>query len=308
MSHRAVFIAILLLVLPSISGAQVVFTTTTSDDAFLATGSPEKPTGSDLTRSNFGAAGVLAISPPSAIKGEFQSILKFNFADAVTLFNATYGSNGWTITAISLELNSNFGKSGAQPDNALFNVVSGGSFVIEWLSDHDWVEGTGTPRMPSTEGVTYDSLSDLLATNHQILCTNNYSPPGDNAPVTYPLPLNTNLVSDVANGSRVSLLFYAADDQIGYIFNSRDFGNGNQPFIHVTASPSLKITSGYFINEVFHLTGAGGDNFQYQVQANTNLSTTNWVTIGTVTTDGSGTIQFDDMNATNQIEFYRLSQ
>jgi hypothetical protein len=77
----------------------------------------------------------------------------------------------------------------------------------------------------------------------------------------------------------------------------------------VTASPSLEITSGCFTNGVFHLSGVGGNDVQYQVQANTNLSTTNWMAIGTVTADGSGTIQFDDTNAANHIQqFYRLSQ
>lgn len=308
MSHRPILIAILLLVLPSISEAQVTYTTTTSEDAFLATGSSNNPDGSDLTGLNYGAAGTLAISPPSAVKGEFQSVLNFNLAGAVTLFNATYGTNGWRITGISLELTSNFGTSGVQPNNPIFNVVSGGNFIIEWLSDSDWTEGTGTPNLPTTDGVTYDSLPDLLLFPHEILCTNNYSPPGDNVPITYALPLNTNLVSDAASGGDVSLLFYAADNQIGYLFNSHEFGRGNDPLIHVTASPSLAITSGHLTNNAFHLTGVGGENMQYEVQANTNLATTNWITIGTVTADGSGIIEFDDPDATNQAQFYRLSQ
>ncbi len=309
MSHRIIIVAILVFVLPSLSRAQVTFTTTTSDDAFLATGSPDNPSGPDLTGLNFGATGGLAISPPSALKGEFQTVLKFDLAGAATLFNSTYGTNGWTITAISLDLTSNFGTNGEQPDNPIFNVVSGGSFVIEWFSTNDWVEGTGTPRMPTTDGVTYDSLPDLLSGAHEILCTNIYSPPGNDVPVTYALPLSTNLVSEAENGSKASLLLYAADDQIGYIFNSHNFGGNNKPLIHLTASPSLEITSGYFTNGVFHLTGAGGENLQYQVQANTNLSATNWVTIGTTTADGLGTIQFDDTNATlYDQQFYRLSQ
>jgi hypothetical protein len=307
MSYRILFAAIL--VLPSLSGAEVTYTTTTSADAFLATGSPDNPIGTDLTGLNFGAAGTLAISPPSADKGEFQSVVQFDLADAVTLFNSTYGTNGWTITAISLELTSNYGTSGVQPNNGIFNVISGGNFVIEWLSTNNWPEGTGTPNLPTTDGITYDSLPGLLSSEHQILCTNTYTPPGDNVPITYALPLNTNLVNAATNGGDVSLLFYAADDQIGYLFNSKTYGRGNDPLIHVTASPVLEITSGHFTNGVFHLTGTGGDNMQYQVQANTNLSTTNWISVGTVTADGVGAIQFEDTNATNHIQqFYRLSQ
>lgn len=309
MSQRPKFIAILLFIWPSLSEAQVTYTMTTSEDAFLATGSSNIPAGSDLTGLNFGAAGTLAISPPSAVKGEFQSVLEFNLAGAVTLFNATYGTNGWSITGISLELTSNYGTSGVQPNNSIFNVIGGGNFVIEWLSNDDWIEGTGTPNLPTTDGVTYDSLPDLLSGRHEILCTNSYSPPGDNVPITYTLPLDTNLVGNAASGGDVSLLFYAADNQIGYLFNSHEYGRGNDPLIHVTASPSLKITSGYFTNVVFHLAGIGGDNVQYQVQANTNLAATNWITIGTVTADGSGIIEFDDSGATNHTQgFYRLSR
>lgn len=309
MSHRPIFIVILLLILPSLSEAQVTYTTTTSEDAFLATGSSNNPAGSDLTGLNFGAAGALAISPPSAAKGEFQSVLEFNLAGAVTLFNATYGTNGWSITGISLQLTSNYGTNGVQPNNPIFNAISGGNFIIEWLSNDEWIEGTGTPNLPTMDGVTYDSLPDLLSTPHEILCTNNYSPPGDNVPVTYALPLHTNLASDAASGGNVSLLFYAADNQIGYLFNSHEYGRGNDPLILVTASPSLEITSGYFTNGAFDLIGIGGDNMKYQVQANTNLATTNWIAIGTVTANGSGIIEFDDPDATNQTqEFYRLSQ
>lgn len=309
MNLRATYVAVLFLALPTLSRAQVTYTTTTSADAFLATGSSNNPVGSDLTGLNFGAAGTLAISPPSALKGEFQSVVQFDLADAVTLFNTNYGTNGWTITAISLELTSNYGTNGVQPNNGIFNVISGGNFVIEWLSTNGWPEGTGTPNLPTTDGVTYDSLPDLLSGGHEILGTNTYTPPGDNVPVTYSLPLNTNLVAEITNGGDISLLFYAADNQIGYLFNSKTYGRGNDPLIHVTASPLLKIVSAYFTNGVFHLSGAGGENIQYQVQANTNLSTTNWINIGTATADDSGIIQFDDTNSTGKAQkFYRLSQ
>ncbi|HEY1490702.1 MAG TPA: hypothetical protein VGF90_06650, partial [Verrucomicrobiae bacterium] len=134
-------------------------------------------------------------------------------------------------------------------------------------------------------------------------------PPGNNVPLTYALPLTANLVTEVASGSNVSLLFYAADDQIGYLFNSYSYGRGNEPLIHVTANPlPPKILSGYFTNGLFHLAGVGGMNLQYQVQASSNLGITNWQTIGTATADGAGMIQFDDTNATKQPQrFYRLS-
>jgi hypothetical protein len=310
--RRTLVFAVALLCLGSIATAQVTYTGTDYADAFLATGSPDNPEGTNLTGLNFGGAGTLVVAPAASVKGEFQSVMKFNLSNAVAMFNTNYGAGNWTITNISLELTSNYGTSNVQPNNAIFPVISGGNFVIEWLSYDDWVEGTGTPNLPTMDGVTYDSLPDLLSGAHEILCTNTYSPPGNNVPVTYPLPLDTNLVADVSDGGDVAFLFYAADDQIGYLFNSYSYGRGNEPLIHLTAilsSMPPEILSGYFTNGLFHLTALGGTNLQYQVQANSDLTTTNWQTIGTATADGTGLIQFDDTTVTNQPQrFYRLSR
>jgi hypothetical protein len=138
-----------------------------------------------------------------------------------------------------------------------------------------------------------------------------YVPPGDNVPVTYLLPLATSFVTNVASGGDVTLLLYAADNQIGYLFNSQNYGRGNEPLINVTAILSaapLKLLHGYFTNGLFHLTGTGGTNLSYQVQASSDLTTTNWQTIGTATADSAGAIQFDDLTATNYNQrYYRLA-
>jgi hypothetical protein len=307
--QQVIIFCVTLACLCTIARAQVAFTVTTSADAFLATGSTNNPVGVDLAGLNFGAAGTLVIAPASSVKGEFQSVIQFNLAGATNFFNATCGTNNWTITGLLLELTSNYGTAGVQPNNAIFPVINGGKFVITWLANNDWTEGTGTPNLPTTDGVTYNSLPGLLAGAHEILGTNTYLPPGNNVPLTYVLPLTANLVAEVASDSNVSLLFYAADAQIGYLFNSYSYGRGNEPLIHVTANPlPPKILSGCFTNGLFHLAGIGGMNLQYQVQTSSNLGITNWQTIGTATADSAGMIQFDDTNATNQPQrFYRFS-
>ncbi len=288
--------------------AQITNSSTTVADAFLATGSPDNPVGTDLTGLNFGAAGTLAIAPASADKGEFQSVIRFNFANTVAVFNSTYGTNTWTITGLSLTLTSNYGTAGIQPNNKIFNTISSGNFVIEWISSDNWVEGTGTPALPTTDGVTCDSLPDLLSGAQEILSTNTYSPPGNNVPVNYALPLDTNLLADIESGSNMSLLFYAADNQVSYLFNSHEYGRGNQPLINVIAVPLLEILFGNFTNGVFHLSGIGGANLPYQVQANSDLITTNWQTLGTVTASTNGVIEFNDAIVASQQRFYRFSQ
>jgi hypothetical protein len=117
------------------------------------------------------------------------------------------------------------------------------------------------------------------------------------------------LTANVAAGGDVSFLFYAADNQIGYLFNSHNDGHGNEPLILVTANPLLKILAGYFTNTNFHLTALGTANTSYQIQATTNLFMPDWQTLGTIIADNAGMIQFDDLTATNQPQrFYRLSR
>jgi hypothetical protein len=310
MSLRAVFFLLVIgvVIFCARAQAQTTYTGTTIADAFLATGSPDNPVGTDLTNENFGAAGTLAVSPASADKGQYQSVLEFNFANAIALFNTAYGSNDWIVTGITLTLTSNYGTNGVQPNNRIFNVISAGNFVIEWLSDTNWVEGTGTPALPTMDGVTFGDLPELLSGPCAILCTNTYTPPGNNVPVTYTLPLDTNLVAEVVSGVNSTLLFYAADNQIGYLFNSHEYGRGDEPLINVTAAPFMEIVSCNFTNGVFSLTALGQPNAQYQIQANSDLTAANWQTLGTVTAGTNGIIQFADTTATNQRCFYRLSQ
>src|SRR6516225_8435445 len=98
-----------LLALPGPGRADTSFTiNNTTADAFLASGSPNNPVGTNLTSLNFGGAGTLAIAPAPSTKGEFDSVIKFNTVAAVSQFNSTYGAGNWQITGATLSLASNF--------------------------------------------------------------------------------------------------------------------------------------------------------------------------------------------------------
>ena len=172
---------------------------------------------------NYGVAGTLAISPASSAKGEFDSVLMFNTAAAVSQFNTSYGAGNWTITGLTLSLASNFGTQGAQPTSTILNTVNAGSFGIDWLANDSWVEGTGGGNGAANGAVDFNSISSLLAPGYDSLGTYTYTPPGNNVYANYSLSLDDNLVSDAAAGGDVSLYFYAADDQVGYVFNSKDY-------------------------------------------------------------------------------------
>ena len=304
-------LALVSLGLGFIAGAQVTNTTMTTADAFLCTGSANYQSGADLTGLNFGDAGTLAIAPANSAKGEFRSVIRFSLTNLVNQFDTNFGVGRWVVTGLALELTSNYGTGGVQPNNPIFNVVSEGRFVIEWMADDTWVEGTGNPSQPATDGITYGLLPTYLVQPHVPLGTNTYTPPGNNVHVTWPLPLETNLVADVQAGGAVSFYFYAADAQVAYLFNSYKYGRGNEPRLQVVAvalPETLELVSGVFTNQMFRLIGQGTANAVYSVQANTNLATTNWLTIGSTTAGTNGAIQFDDTGVIHVQRFYRLSQ
>lgn len=225
-----------ILVFPFKGVADSYLINNTIADAFLASGSAGNPAGANLTANNYGGAGTLAIAPASSTKGEFDSVIMFSTSNAISQFNTTYGAGNWTITGLTLSLASNTGTSGAIPGNNLFNTINGGSFGIDWLADTTWLEGTGTPAAPSATGVNFNSISTLLAVEDP-LGTYTYTPPGNNVYASYTLPLDVNLVSSAESGGLVSLYFYAADNQISYLFNSRTFSSGH-PELTLTVTPT----------------------------------------------------------------------
>jgi hypothetical protein len=210
--------------LPLVGQAASYTINDSSADAFLSAASPTL---------NFGGAGTLAIAPASAAKGAFDSVVMFNTSAAYNQFNSTYGAGGWVVTGITLSLASNFGTSGAIPNSSLLNTVAGGSFGIDWLSDDTWTEGGGGGNGAVNSGVTYNSISTLLAGSDS-LGNFTYTPPGNNTYASYALPLDANLVSDATAGSALSLYFYAADNQVSYLFNSKEYST-NHPELTITA-------------------------------------------------------------------------
>ena len=221
----------LLLACPFTGRADTSYTiNNTIADAFLSGASPTL---------NFGGAGTLAIAPASSAKGEFDSLIMFDLAGAISQFNATYGAGNWQITSVTLSLASNFGTQGAQPNNNLFGPINAGSFGIDWLANDSWVEGTGggsgSPGYPNNSSVSFDSISALFADGEDSLGTYTYTPPGNNVYDNYSLPLDSGLVSDLMAGGDVSLYFYAADNQVSYLFNSRSYSS-NHPELIITAT------------------------------------------------------------------------
>lgn len=226
---------------PALSWADVYTVVTSTADAFLSAGSAGNPIcNTNCANLNFGGAGTLAISSASSAKGQTDSVVQWNTAGAATQFNTVYGAGNWQITSIALNLASNFGDQGEQPNNAIFNTINAGQFNVSWISNNSWVEGTGSgmgtaPGTPPS--VTFGNKATTLLTGTSAnLGTFTYTPPGDNIYRSYSLALDPNLVNDVMTGSLTSLYFTAADDQVGFLFNAKSFA-GNHPQFTITAVP-----------------------------------------------------------------------
>ena len=177
-------------------------------DAFVTPGAS-----GSLSSSNFGAAGSLAIAAPGLPQGEFQSVLKFDLSAAQSSFNAQFGVGQWTIQSVTLQLTS------SPHNNPIFNNIAAGQFGVSLMQNNLWPEGTGTGGIPSSDGISYNSLLSTYINNatDQALGTFNF-PGGSSGLNSYQLSLSSGLVDDVTSGSDLSLRLFAADTGVSYLF------------------------------------------------------------------------------------------
>ena len=193
-------------------------------DAFVTPGSS-----GSLSSSNFGAAGSLAIAAPGLSQGEFQSVLKFDLSAAQSSFNTQFGVGQWAIQSVTLQLTS------SPHNNAIFNNIAAGQFGVSLMQNNLWVEGTGTGGIPSSDGISYNSLLGTFVNNANDEALGTFSFPGGSSGLnSYNLNLSSGLVSDVTSGSDLSLRLFAADNNVSYLFTSRS-GSSGRPDILVQA-------------------------------------------------------------------------
>lgn len=183
--------------------------------------------------SNYGAGGAILVNAAGLPKGEFDSLLKFDLSSAKSTFDATFGAGLWSIQSITLQLSS------SNPNNGLFNSPAAtGSFTLTWLQSDSWTEGTGTPAIPTTDGVTYATLPSFRSGADQLVGTFNF-PGGTSGNNTYSLNTSaSSFLSDATAGHLVSLLALPNDAAIVYTANSENFTTAaNRPVLTVTAVP-----------------------------------------------------------------------
>ena len=167
---------------------------------------------------NYGGAGGLSVSAAGLPRGEFQSVLRFNSAAATALLDAQFGAGQWSIQTVHLRLTT------TTPNNPIFNALSDGNVVVRWLQNDGWIEGSGTPNIPDTSGITFGTLPGILTPSDQPLGSFSFS--GEvTGPASYLLTPAGPFIADLAAGSDVSLHLLPGDTSVGMLVHSRNFGD-----------------------------------------------------------------------------------
>lgn len=200
---------------------------TSNADAFVTTGTATD----DLSGNNYGAAGAMGVSA-ALPNGTFASLLRFDLSSATATFNSTYGTGGWSIDSIALQLTT------TTANNAIFNPSQPGTFDVKWISSNSWVEGTGNPKNPSSTGVKWTDFAGLTS-GAQAEGVFNVTNTGDGVTASYTLSPSSGLLFALQTGRQASLALTAdpTDSTMSALFNTRDFGTpGRRPALIITAS------------------------------------------------------------------------
>jgi hypothetical protein len=192
---------------------------------------------------NYGGGGALSVSGAAAVNGTgeqngaFDSVMRFPMSEVATL-NAALGED-WIVTGARLVVTEM-----AIPDNAIFNRGIG-QFEVRWIATDNWIEGTGRPNAPTSDGVAWQDLPGILNLNVDV-SLGFFTNSGANLEDSFVLALADQFLEDVRTGGEVSLYLTAVSPDVGFTLNSRNFGNTNaQPFLELNAlaNPKPKIDS-----------------------------------------------------------------
>ncbi|MEY2525636.1 MAG: hypothetical protein QOE73_407 [Verrucomicrobiota bacterium] len=227
--HRAFSTGLVSLVITALCAAPGWAATSSINpiaDSFVTPGSD-----GSLSNNNYGAGGLLSVAAPGKPQGEFQSVLQFDLSATKTSFDAQFGAGLWSIESVTLQL------TATPVNNAIFNAISAGQFEISWMQNDSWTEGTGTPTVPTTTGITWNTLPNFLGPNDEDVGTFSFNG-ATSGSTTYTLTLTSGFTADMLAGGVISLRTLAADTDVSYLFNSRNFNTvASRPLLTVTAVP-----------------------------------------------------------------------
>ncbi|MDB6112625.1 MAG: Autotransporter-associated beta strand repeat protein [Pedosphaera sp.] len=207
---------------------------------------------------------------------------------------ATLGGNGTVGNLYDLGGTISPGNSPGKLNCGYLTLNSGSTFVAE-------LKGTGV-------GTSYDQLNVTGAITINSGVALNLTKTFAGAISNQFVIVNNDLadaVSGTFNGLANGATFTANGTAFRINYNG---GSGNDIVLtQLGLPPGPQISGVGKSGGSLQISGTALTNMQYQVQASTNLTTTNWINLGTVTADGAGAFQFTDSQAANFAQrFYRL--
>ncbi len=213
--------------LGALPGLAATFSLNPVADAFVTTGPTD-----NFADNNYGGAGALSVAAPGLPQGEFESVMRFDLSGARSSFDTLFGSGQWTVQSATLQLTAAF------PRNAIFNASSAGQFTVSWMQNDTWVEGTGTPRFLSNNGITFNTLqSTFISGSDQNVGTFSFNGATSGA-ATYTLTLSPGFTTDILEGNLAGFDLVPADTSVSYLFFSRQFTvAADWPLLSITAIP-----------------------------------------------------------------------
>ncbi|MEI8288255.1 MAG: hypothetical protein WCH99_02180 [Verrucomicrobiota bacterium] len=275
------------------------FTNSPDADTFVRSNAPTL---------NYGTAGALSVSgiyatnATGVTNGAFDSFIRFNATAMVTNFNGMFGTNNWAVTSAKIVVT----ESGA-PTQAVFNRGKG-AFEIRWIASDNWVEGTGTPSAPTTDGLTYNNEPALLNSSTDA-SLGVFTNAGANVTLSFPLGLPPAFTGDLLAGGEVDLFLTAKDPKTGFTFNSQNFATVSaRPFLIISALPRPVITSISLNTTNLTLTvtnGAAGGTYVVLASTNLVLPPLQWIPVATNVLGASGDFT---INVTNEVYGSGLAQ
>jgi hypothetical protein len=255
---------------------------------------------------NYGVAGALSVSGGTATNsagmqnGLFDSLMRFPMSNVVGTFDSALGPGKWMLTRARLVV-----VEMANPDNAMFNRGIG-AFEVRWQAADGWMEGTGRPIAPTTDGVVWNDLPGLVNSGLDVslgIFTN-----AANGALTLELGRADAFVADIRQGNEVSLRLAAASPEVGFTFNSRNVGNTNlQPRLELTAAipPRPRIAGIEFAGASVFISFETASNWTYRLEAADQSGA--WETVLRVPAQSvDGPIRYEEGVREAQ-RFYRLS-
>jgi len=262
---------------------------------------------------NYGRAGSLAVAGVSATNGfgvpggRADSLARFPLDAVVSSLDSTFGNHEWFVANASLRLY----ELGA-PNNALFSRGVGAFEVRRLASGDNWQEGTGSPNLPTMDGVSFQDLPSLLDSAHDIslgVFTNN----GVDGSLTLNLALAPPFVEGLRAGGATTLQFTPVNDSIGFTFLSR-----SDPRTDLRISLDLTVAAGPppRISAIERISASqvairfmAHSNWTSVIQYSDKLSTypgTAWLNHSILTPQPSNTVAEVWDTITNSQRFYRL--